>query len=151
MSHRLLLLPLLAPKVPKIIRVQRRVGVVCIHSVESFCCQPGFHNVRGFVEQITLVDQQHVPPPFTPSVTLYARDGQPVVCPVLRGRSPARSVAPKQPSPVHALCHPLRARGRGRRRPAATSSLASALGRAEAADGAALAPSGSAARREGPA
>src|SRR4051794_40979454 len=35
-------------------------------------------------------------PPFTPSVTLYAREGQAVVCPLLRGRSPTRSVAPKQ-------------------------------------------------------
>src|SRR5437763_829112 len=39
----------------------------------------------------------HHAPPFTPSVTLYAREGQPVVCPLLRGRSPTRSVAPKQP------------------------------------------------------
>src|SRR4029079_11172976 len=36
-------------------------------------------------------------PPFTPSVTLYAREGQAVVCPLLRGRSPTQSVAPKQP------------------------------------------------------
>src|SRR3954447_8468458 len=35
--------------------------------------------------------------PLTPSVTLYAREGQAVVCPLLRGRSPTRSVAPKQP------------------------------------------------------
>src|SRR5207237_9178045 len=38
----------------------------------------------------------HRAPPFTPSVTLYAREGQAVVCPLLRGRSPTRSVAPKQ-------------------------------------------------------
>src|SRR2546423_3422207 len=36
-------------------------------------------------------------PPLTPSVTLYAREGQAVVCPLLRGRSPTRSVVPKQP------------------------------------------------------
>src|SRR5436305_844576 len=41
----------------------------------------------------------HHAPPFTPSVTLYAREGQAVVCPLLRGRSPTRSVAPKQPIP----------------------------------------------------
>src|SRR3954471_22087345 len=40
----------------------------------------------------------HRAPPFTPSVTLYAREGQAVVCPLLRGRSPTRSVAPKQPT-----------------------------------------------------
>src|SRR3954447_14105353 len=39
----------------------------------------------------------HRAPPLTPSVTLYAREGQAVVCPLLRGRSPTRSVAPKQP------------------------------------------------------
>src|SRR5256885_10200812 len=33
----------------------------------------------------------------TPLVTLYAREGQAVVCPLLRGRSPTRSVVPKQP------------------------------------------------------
>src|SRR4051795_5695073 len=39
----------------------------------------------------------HRAPPLTPSVTLYAREGQAVVCPLLRGRSPTRSVVPKQP------------------------------------------------------
>src|SRR3954451_8638826 len=74
-------------------------------------------------------------PPFTPSVTLYAREGQAVVCPLLRGRSPTRSVAPKQPRPpVHPFCHPLRARGSGRGLPAATGSLANAIGRAKTAE-----------------
>src|SRR5256885_109234 len=52
-------------------------------------------------------------PPFTPSVTLYAREGQAVVCPLLRGRSPTRSVAPKQPraSGVLSLRHFGLARG----------------------------------------
>src|SRR3954452_18212700 len=64
--------------------------------------------------------------PVYPSVTLYAREGQAVVCPLLRGRSPTRSVVPKQPrppcrgsgrrtspscAPVNPFCHPLRARG----------------------------------------
>src|SRR3954451_23054018 len=75
-------------------------------------------------------------PPFTPSVTLYAREGQAVVCPLLRGRSPTRSVAPKQPRPpVNPFCHPLRARGPGRGLPAATGSLANAIGRAKTAEG----------------
>src|SRR3954452_18212699 len=52
-------------------------------------------------------------PPFTPSVPLYAREGQAVVCPLLRGRSPTRSVAPKQPraSGVLSLRHFGLARG----------------------------------------
>src|SRR3954451_1370631 len=51
--------------------------------------------------------------PLTPSVTLYAREGQAVVCPLLRGRSPTRSVAPKQPraSGVLSLRHFGLARG----------------------------------------
>src|SRR5881394_716498 len=55
----------------------------------------------------------HRAPPFTPSVTLYAREGQAVVCPLLRGRSPTRSVAPKQPraSGVLSLRHFGLARG----------------------------------------
>src|SRR3981189_2453492 len=35
-------------------------------------------------------------PRFTPFCQPYAREGQAVVCPLLRGRSPTRSVAPKQ-------------------------------------------------------
>src|SRR5204863_10172189 len=38
----------------------------------------------------------HRAPPLTPSVTLYAREGQAVVCPLLPGRWPTRSVAPKE-------------------------------------------------------
>src|SRR5437763_925390 len=55
----------------------------------------------------------HRAPPLTPSVTLYAREGQAVVCPLLRGRSPTRSVAPKQPraSGVLSLRHFGLARG----------------------------------------
>jgi S-formylglutathione hydrolase FrmB len=37
------------------------------------------------------------PPRVNPSCHPYAREGQAVVCPLLRGRSPTRSVAPKQP------------------------------------------------------
>src|SRR5215212_3098159 len=74
--------------------------------------------------------------PLTPSVTPYTREGQRVVCPLLRGRSPTRSVAPQQPrTPVHPFCHPLRARGPGRGLPAATGSLANAIGRAKTAEG----------------
>ena len=36
------------------------------------------------------------PPALTSFVSLNAREGQAVVCPLLRGRSPTRSVAPKQ-------------------------------------------------------
>src|SRR3954453_4127047 len=55
----------------------------------------------------------HRAPPLTPSVTLYAREGQAVVCSLLRGRSPTRSVAPKQPraSGVLSLRHFGLARG----------------------------------------
>jgi hypothetical protein len=35
-------------------------------------------------------------PRVNPSYHPYAREGQAVVCPLLRGRSPTRSVAPKQ-------------------------------------------------------
>src|SRR5947207_2143417 len=42
-------------------------------------------------------EPRHRAPPLTPSVTLYAREGQAVVCPLLRGRSPTRSVAPQRP------------------------------------------------------
>src|SRR5450755_4305158 len=35
-------------------------------------------------------------PALTPISHPYAREGQAVVCPLLRGRSPTRSVAPKQ-------------------------------------------------------
>ena len=41
-------------------------------------------------------EPRHRAPPLTPSVTLYAREGQAVVCPLLRGHSPTRWVAPKQ-------------------------------------------------------
>src|SRR3954447_7282581 len=49
-------------------------------------------------------------PPLTPSVTLYAREGQAVVCPLLRGRSPTRSVVPNQPRPPLTPSVPLSAR-----------------------------------------
>src|SRR4051794_18209146 len=55
----------------------------------------------------------HRAPPFTPSVTLYAREGQDRKSAVQRGRSPTRSVAPKQPraSGVLSLRHLGLARG----------------------------------------
>src|SRR5437763_925393 len=99
---------------------------------------------RAAMPRIGPANLSIVRPPFTPSVTLYAREGQAVVCPLLRGRSPTRSVAPKQPRtgeplhrapPVHPFCHPLRARGSGRGLPAATGSLANAIGRAKTAEG----------------
>ena len=121
----------------------------------------------------------------------YAREGQAVVCPLLRGRSPTRSVAPKplrglgraslrlpwargcrrnlarrnfgllvsaprcgsrrsgrlggaaarsydllvSAAPLYSPLSPLRARGPGRGRPAATGSLANAIGRAKTAPG----------------
>ena len=72
-----------------------------------------------------------------PLSPLRAREGQAVVGPLLRGRSPTRSVAPK-PLRCPALT-PLvtltRARGPGRGRPAATGSLANAIGRAKTAGG----------------
>src|SRR3954451_1277936 len=90
---------------------------------------------RAAMPRIGPANLSIVRPPFTPSVTLYAREGQAVVCPLLRGRSPTRSVAPKQPRPpVHPFCHPLRARGSGRGLPAATGSLANAIGRAKTAE-----------------
>ena len=131
-------------------------------------------------------------PRFYPTYQPYAREGQAVGCPLLRGRSPTRSVAPKQHrglgraslrhfglargcrriwrgvslvywfrrrdaargdlaawavprrrsydllvSAAPRLPHlsPLRARGPGRGRPAATGSLANAIGRAQTAPG----------------
>src|SRR4029077_1155437 len=67
----------------------------------------------------------------------YAREGQAVVCPLLRGRSPTRSVAPKQHrGPAFLSFITLtRARGPGRGLPVATGSLANAIGRAQTAPG----------------
>ena len=46
-------------------------------------------------------------PRVNPSYHPYAREGQAVVCPLLRGRSPTRSVAPKQHrGAFNLLCHP---------------------------------------------
>src|SRR3954453_2278403 len=68
---------------------------------------------RAAMPRIGPANLSIVRPPFTPSVTLYAREGQAVVCPLLRGRSPTRSVAPKQPraSGVLSLRHFGLARG----------------------------------------
>ena len=57
--------------------------------------------------------------------------------PLIRGRSPTRSVAPKQhrAPAFNLLCHPLRARGPGRGLPVDTGSLANAIGRAKTAPG----------------
>src|SRR5258705_385816 len=47
---------------------------------------------RGGVVMIYWFRRPRVNPSYHP----YAREGQAVVCPLLRGRSPTRSVAPKQ-------------------------------------------------------
>src|SRR5664279_2855584 len=78
--------------------------------------------------------------PFSSPLAREGADGQAVVCPLLRGRSPTRGVAPKQHR-VAALTLSLgltRARGRcwpGRGLPVATGSLANERGRAQTASG----------------
>jgi hypothetical protein len=54
---------------------------------------------RGWYTAGTLLNRRSVPPAFTLVSPLRARegaDGQAVVCPLLRGSSPTRAVAPKQ-------------------------------------------------------
>jgi hypothetical protein len=53
----------------------------------------------GVIPQQKITCENSIRPALTPFITLYARegaDGQAVVCPLLRGSSPTRWVAPKQ-------------------------------------------------------
>ena len=112
-----------------------RVNPSC-HPYARARARPWSARCYGVARQRDRSRQNSRGPALTPLVTLTRARGPGRGRPAATGRSPTRSVAPKQPGPaLTPLVTLTRARGPGRGRPAATGSLANAIGRAKTAGG----------------